>query len=886
MNVKPLLAKELRLLLPAYAMALLLAIAPVWLLRKDPALALYPFWFGAALLALSSFGREFGLNTFPLILAQPLERTRIWWTKVAVLAGAMTTVFIVWCLSCAACADAGLGRSVWHETLASGGAAVAVAFAGGLWTTLLLRQVAAAFWFTILVPGATAVIIGMCGGTDVMIFGALVLYSVAGCVWAWRQFLRLQEAAWTGGVITFRGWRAPVGASRTSIRTRRPLAAIFWKELQLQQIGLMGIGWLFVLHLGVVAARKTGFHAVGETMHTALQAFGVLWLMMPLLAGGPSVAEERKLGTSEGNLCLPISSRAQFVIKLLFALALGGLLSPALLWTAEGIGSAVGADAGVSALEIPFNGQTLGVLCLFFSALSLIAFYASTLARSLVQALAAGVIMAFGVWLIIASAPSRVTMFGAVLWQGALVYYLGLPTLVGTFLWLGYSNFRRQSESWRLWLRNVLGLMASLALIAGFTVAVYNRAWELITPLEPAHGPARLAAVGPITLDSYGGSGVAAILPDSRLWVDRIGYDPGPLLLAFGEDNGIRVGGKWMSLSGNQMVGGSNWVDAVANLRETVAIRSDGTLWVSEKPRHPWEGNSGEWTDRREPPVEEAAGLVRFGDGTNWQRVVRLGGGDLLSVILLNQEGTLWRWGAQPFAAKTREWPGLRSFEPHRLGTDSDWARIFSANDSVYAWKRDGGAWVIHHPGRELRATELVPEEGIAIERVEGFDTMKWRSQAWCSLTSGWPQHAAVREDGTLWAWNIKPPPESKYGQAPMVGPAVRIGSDADWTAVSGGFGRLAALKADGSLWEWREWGFGHRHEAALEQAIKAPVRLGVHNDWVAIGYAMGGIVSLAADGSLWYWWDRGVDHYDPSTALLRPSRKPAKIENILNQQE
>ena len=28
-----------------------------------------------------------------------------------------------------------------------------VVFSGGLWTVLLLRQVAAAFWFTVLVPG-------------------------------------------------------------------------------------------------------------------------------------------------------------------------------------------------------------------------------------------------------------------------------------------------------------------------------------------------------------------------------------------------------------------------------------------------------------------------------------------------------------------------------------------------------------------------------------------------------------------------------------------------------------------------------------------------------------------------------------------------------------
>src|SRR5260370_41712261 len=158
MTAKPLLAKELRLLLPAYAMALLLAIAPVWLLQKAPALALYPFWFGAALLALSSFGREFGLNTFPLILAQPMERTRIWWTKVAVLAGAMTTVFAAWCLSCAACVDIGLGRSFWRETLAGGGGGGGACLLGGGWGGPLARGGVGGLW------GATPVFQGRGGG--------------------------------------------------------------------------------------------------------------------------------------------------------------------------------------------------------------------------------------------------------------------------------------------------------------------------------------------------------------------------------------------------------------------------------------------------------------------------------------------------------------------------------------------------------------------------------------------------------------------------------------------------------------------------------------------------------------------------------------------------
>src|SRR5690349_3210585 len=94
-----LVTKEIRLLLPGYAMALLLAVVPVWLLSdvklgvEHTAPILAPLLFGVLVLALSSFGREFGMNTFPLLLAQPLTRSRIWWTKVVVLALAMATVF-------------------------------------------------------------------------------------------------------------------------------------------------------------------------------------------------------------------------------------------------------------------------------------------------------------------------------------------------------------------------------------------------------------------------------------------------------------------------------------------------------------------------------------------------------------------------------------------------------------------------------------------------------------------------------------------------------------------------------------------------------------------------------------------------------------------------
>ena len=150
-----LVVKEIQLLRPVYAMAMILAIVPVWLLPRNTvdlpeALAIGPFGLGAVILALSAFGPEFGLQTFALLLTQPMERRRIWWTKITVLAGAMATVFAAWCLSCTACVYTEVNRLVWQEALTIGGTAAVVTFAGGLWTTLLLRQVTAAFWFTVL----------------------------------------------------------------------------------------------------------------------------------------------------------------------------------------------------------------------------------------------------------------------------------------------------------------------------------------------------------------------------------------------------------------------------------------------------------------------------------------------------------------------------------------------------------------------------------------------------------------------------------------------------------------------------------------------------------------------------------------------------------------
>ncbi len=897
--MSPLVAKEIRLLLPAFGMALLLAILPAWIVPLSiyvnahdfdsqtrgsdfaaiiVSLLVPPFGLGVVILALSSFGREFSLKTFSLVLAQPIERKRIWQTKIAMLVVATATLLTASALSCAVRIHTGSGWVI-RDLFLLGGTTAIVALSSALWTTLLLRQIEAAVWIATLVPVAILMIIDLCGGQRAVMLAAMGVYAIFGFWLARWQFSRAQEIAWTGGVITLSGWRKAEAATQRASRARRPRAALFWKELQLHQMSLMGMAGLFALHLVVVCVRKIGHYPVGDQTRFSLDVFGGFWFIVPVVIASFSVAEERRLGTMQDLLCLPISSRIQFIIKLVLALFIGGFLSALLFWTAEGIGGVFGVGSDIVGSKVPFYGGALALLFLIFLVLVLIGFYASTLARGIVQALAAAIATAAVMGAIGMLISARWTIGSIPLWRGALVHYIAWPTLIMTGIWLASRNFRSMSENWVFWRRNLLGLAAALAFIAITSTAVYNRAWELFPSPEPAHGPARLAGPNRAEIQAYyGGDVLSALLPDGRLWVGRIRYDPGRALLNFTHKNefgnfqtdAVSKGAHWQGFSGNHFVARSNWVAALANNHETIAIRSDGTLWFSE------------WSIDRNGPLPDAADsdLVRVGNGTQWKSLIWA----FPSAVLLKEDGTLWQWGRDILGSGGRR--GQRpDFGPTRLGRDSDWATIYSLSSFVgfYAWRKDGEAWIIYP--RETRFTpntnelELEPG-GLVMNRFPELDHTKWRGMVGYFGN----QQVGLREDGTLWHWNLSD--QRRNGLRPGARKMERLGTDTNWVGVAGDAGSVGLIKADRSLWDWTltSWqGDGQGNFSPAEP----PVRLSVHNDWIAVGYSMFGIVGLAADGSLWHWWDRNLEKLgDPVLPLPAPSRKPSLVENILDDQK
>ncbi len=897
-----LVKKEIRLLLPVWLAVLVLQVALPWFdTNQGNFVEMTPifFFFGMILLAVDAFGREFSLGTFSLLMSQPMERHQIWRTKITMLLLGAALIFTAYFVSCelrlhlmftdkhALMWQKNQATHFWSTMLASA-TVLFVALAGGLWTTLLLRQISAAFWITFLVPFGILVTgtlslpdkyVNNQNAVTLLLDGLAAIYTLAGFWLAHRLFHRAQDTAWAGGVISFSTWRYFSAGTKpaVSVRQRKPLAALLKKEFQLHSISLFCVGTLLALHLAIFVLRITyaNFHR-SSVAEGITDLFWTLWLVMPLIIGGTAVAEERKLGLNDSQFCLPVPRRTQFMIKFIPVMIFGTLAGGAMPMLLEGLAAHFGApcenyrlnhyhtphDAQYSSDAISFE---VGFMALV-AGLTWVSFFASTLARNFLQALSISIVIIIGCCLCASSGgyivEHQFSVFGILPWPSVLPILIGAPTLLVTLMWLVYRNFNWFQEGWRLWRGNLLGVAKVVLFVFVSSALIYNRVWEVFEPAEPAHGPAKFSLASPPALQSHVFRSLLVRLPDGRVWFDSLDY---PFL---DDDNRPN---RWkqfwwfladprpVSAGPREFIAGSNWVSITAarvdfwdpqsrngsgrvtGYLDTVGVKANGTLWISS---------------RAVPKAWTGGDMMQFGNETNWLQVNGWPYGG--PFLLLKDNGTVWHWGTNhlDWSQGPTNWPTVRNSTPRQIGTDSDWKDIFDCG-FANARKSDGSSWGIGLDFKTGRDDVL---------RQTNFDQVPFQTFGWDGNASGY-----VGNDGTLWVSNLH---TREDGQTWEGTGFLKVGTDTNWVAAAINWPTLVALKADGSLWKWQP-----AQKSTAEFSKFPPTQLGIHSDGVGLTGTWGGVVSLAADGSLWFW---------SKTAsvgqALKPPKQPRFLGNVFDE--
>ncbi|MFN0066891.1 MAG: ABC transporter permease subunit [Limisphaerales bacterium] len=386
--------KEAEQLRPAWLASLFLAPAPLLFGGGDVVPAAVMFFVATcAVVAAVPFGMEFQQRTLGGLLSQPVERGDLWRIKTAVLTVALLAHAAAFTLALGVA-----GAQPPPAWLAMIPLAVALALGTTPWWTLLTRSLIAGLVFALAVPLVAAALlalavdfatadqdVGVAAQAERWTFNlalwlAAPLYAAAGAWLGRRRWLGLEAVE--ADDTTLAGLFPRRNAGRTQARRQSVWLQLAGKELRLHAVTWAVCGLTVLLALIVLGRDWNVGTREALTVFTAMLA-----ALTVLLAGATSIAEERRLGTLDGQLLQPVSRARQWWLKLLLAAVPAGVA----------VFAAVVAAIGFRGLTQPGEAAMANLLIVagFASGGFVAAVLASSASANALRALIAGLVIFF-----------------------------------------------------------------------------------------------------------------------------------------------------------------------------------------------------------------------------------------------------------------------------------------------------------------------------------------------------------------------------------------------------------------------------------------------------------------------------------------------------------
>ncbi|MBA4319103.1 MAG: chromosome condensation regulator RCC1 [Flavobacterium sp.] len=267
------------------------------------------------------------------------------------------------------------------------------------------------------------------------------------------------------------------------------------------------------------------------------------------------------------------------------------------------------------------------------------------------------------------------------------------------------------------------------------------------------------------------------------------------------------------------------WVSFSAGANHTLAVRSNGTLWVWGNNKSGQLGDGG--TTNINSPLQEIS------MSHSWTSVAA---GNSHS-LALKADGTLWSWGNNDYGQLGNGGLEMTERIPVPIGKDNTWVGISAGHSHSLGLKADGilKSWGYDNYGQVGDGGELDKNKQIPVQ-ISKIDIPKW-----ISISIKAKHSLGLKSDGTIWEWNNNSAPQP-------------IGKDRDWVSIAAGEFHSLGLKADGSLWSWGSDTYGQLGDGVTIANQISPVKVGINNSWVSIAAGSFHSLGLTSDGTLWAW--------------------------------
>jgi len=338
---------------------------------------------------------------------------------------------------------------------------------------------------------------------------------------------------------------------------------------------------------------------------------------------------------------------------------------------------------------------------------------------------------------------------------------------------------------------------------------------------------------------SYVGTAYTFITPGGQLWfIGGINYS--------GYLGQNQSGTGWPSytnsISSPVQVPGLDWSKYMANgAHSSGAVKSNNELWMWGSNTHGGLGVNNRTS--YSSPIQVP--------GTTWKQLSF--STDSVGTGALKTDGTLWGWGLNEYGNLGHNSTAKYS-SPVQVGSDTTWKQISMSGSNTLATKTDGTMWVWgNNSGGQLGLSQPVPTNISSPTQIPGT--------TWANISAHNSRAMATKTDGTLWSWGY-----NEYGSlgqndtteysSPKQIPGTTWGT---------GYGTLAtnqrasaAIKTDGTLWAWGYNAYGGLGQNNTTR-YSSPVQVGSDSTWTSIGRVAYAFGATKSDGTLWTWGNNSI---------------------------
>ena len=234
-----------------------------------------------------------------------------------------------------------------------------------------------------------------------------------------------------------------------------------------------------------------------------------------------------------------------------------------------------------------------------------------------------------------------------------------------------------------------------------------------------------------------------------------------------------------------QTITGGSWSAVSCGYEFITAIKPDGTLWTWGR------NNNGQLGDNT--TVDKSSPVQTIAGGTNWSSMAT----GRFTAAAIKTDGTLWLWGAGLYGKLGDNTSDAKSSPVQTVAGGTNWLQVStSAQFNTSAVKTDGTLWSWGYNGFGALGDNTTVDKSSPVQTITGGTN-------WSQVSCGLHYSAAVKSDGTLWAWGANT--GGKLGDNTVVGkssPVQTITRGTNWKQVSC-FYHTAAIQYNGTLWVW-----------------------------------------------------------------------------------